>query len=1063
MSLNLFPPLTAEFLVAGGVPFGGYPQQHPYPMYPLQGYPMSPFGYPQQFQEGAGYGFPQGVFPPYGPQGFPAQPGMFVPPVGTATPGAMYPGYPPAAFGPTQAAQAAGGFPGGPSMMPSATQPAGVAGVAGVGAAAQPFGFQQMQGGQPQGFQGTGEQQQMGGASQLAGGPGAQTSQGAQEGTGAMPSQQQYGVPMQGGSGRRQEKPSAGRRQENSSPSAGRRQEKASGGRSAHADSSRVHAQAAAAVERILRANETRRGGCAVKGLTLAEGNVAKRATHAVTCETLRYLPVIKDLIAATGLVNSNWMKAKPHLVYVLVYDLVVSGKGTLGSGAVQKGTLGSGAVQKVVLSHKAALRAALARVLVKQRAASVEELLGPSSDPPVAAYAACESRDCLLTVVKQGAASVEELLGPSNDPPVAAFTSSQSGACLVAGEAASSISGGTAWSLQSHTRFASACSFISPLPPPLYPRYARVNTLRTTSDSVLVHFQAGTPQENGGKEGGIDAGASSKSGDGESGASSSAESAGLRVEGEVSVQQDELIPDVLVFPPGTELHRHALVEKGDLILQLIPDVLVFPPGTELHRHALVVERGDLILQGRASCFPAFILAPRPGWHVLDACAAPGNKTSHLAALMANTGRLTACERDAKRAALLRKNLDKAGVTCAHVHEGDFLAIDPASPEFADVSSSHLLSSDPCVVQAILLNPSEETCSFLNGNPLRSNEGFETQQVVWSPLKPLRGDLLLSQWGLVVRPCVACVLLHPSLSPNSRAGGRGSKGGESGRRGGGRGGGRGEGRGEGRGGGRGGGRDGGRGGGRGGKEEGNGGIEGAEASSGRQGEDERVERLARFQEAALRHALSFPAAQRVTYSTCSVNERENEAVVAAVLPLKPLPSAERITYSTCSINERENEAVVAAVLPAALSCGFRLAPALPAWPRRGMLSYPFGHQVVRTDPATDGTDGFFVALFERHVAGVADVAGAADVAGVADVAGAADMASIADVAGAADEAANADRTTVMTGAEVADPEVRESRAAKRKRQRRAKAAMDEGNVKVARGTSEVGGNPTRGE
>ncbi|CAI7813415.1 unnamed protein product [Closterium sp. NIES-53] len=180
----------------GGVPFGGYPQQHPFPMYPLQGYPMSPFGYPHQFQEGAGYAFPQGVFPPYGPQGFQAQPGMFVPPVGAATPAGMYPGYPPAAFGPTQAAQAAGGFPGGPSMIPSAPQPAGVAGV---GAATQPFGFQQMQGGQSQGFQGTGEQQQMGGASQLAGGLGAQPNPGAQEGTGGMPSQQQYGVPMQGG------------------------------------------------------------------------------------------------------------------------------------------------------------------------------------------------------------------------------------------------------------------------------------------------------------------------------------------------------------------------------------------------------------------------------------------------------------------------------------------------------------------------------------------------------------------------------------------------------------------------------------------------------------------------------------------------------------------------------------------------------------------------------------------------------------------------------------------------------------------------------------------------
>ncbi|CAI5494491.1 unnamed protein product [Closterium sp. Naga37s-1] len=683
---------------------------------------MSPFGYvtsgssyPQQFQEGAGYAFPQGVFPPYGPQGFPAQPGMFVPPVGTATPGGMYPGYPPAAFGPTQAAQAAGGFPGGPSMMPSAPQPAGVAGV---GAGAQPFGFQQMQGGQSQGFQGTGEQQQMGGASQLAGGPGAQPNPGAQEATGGMPSQQQYG-------------------------------EKTGGGRSAHADSSRVHAQAASAVERIMRANETRRGGCAVKGLTLAEGNVAKRATHAVTCETLRYLPVIKDLIAATGLANSNWMKAKPHLVYVLVYDLVVSGKGTLGSGAVQK----------VVLSHKAALRAALARLLVKQRAASVEELLGPSSDPPVAAR--------------------EPLLRASEHPA------------------------------HQHTHYArfllTTLTFL--FPPNLTtadPRYARVNTLRTNTQAVLTHFQTSTAPGNGGSGAGDDGTGSSKSGGDESGggksgddtsavgACSSAGRAAGRAEGEVALQRDELIPDVLVFPAGTELHRHPLVEKG-----------------------------ELILQGRASCFPAFILAPRPGWHVLDACAAPGNKTSHVAALMENTGRLVACERDAKRAALLRKNLDKAGVTCARVHEGDFLAIDPTSPEFADV-------------RAILLDPS---CS---GSGTRHS----------------RGDLLVL----------------PESTQN-----------------------------------------------------------------------------------ACCYILSCP-----------------------LLPLFTVPAAQRITYSTCSVNERENEAVVAAVLPAALSRGFRLAAALPAWPRRGLPSYPFGHQVVRTDPAIDGTDGFFVALFERQVAGAADVAGDAD-------------------------------------------------------------------------------------
>ncbi len=56
------------------------------------------------------------------------------------------------------------------------------------------------------------------------------------------------------------------------------------------------------------------------------------------------------------------------------------------------------------------------------------------------------------------------------------------------------------------------------------------------------------------------------------------------------------------------------------------------------------------------------------------------------------------------------------------------------------------------------------------------------------------------------------------------------------------------------------------------------------SSQGRRSEEDRLERLALFQEAAVRHALTLPALQRLVYSTCSVHERENEAVVAAVLP-----------------------------------------------------------------------------------------------------------------------------------------------------------------------------------
>lgn len=50
----------------------------------------------------------------------------------------------------------------------------------------------------------------------------------------------------------------------------------------------------------------------------------------------------------------------------------------------------------------------------------------------------------------------------------------------------------------------------------------------------------------------------------------------------------------------------------------------------------------QIILQDKASCFPAVVLAPMAEEHatVIDATAAPGNKTSHLSALMQNKGKV---------------------------------------------------------------------------------------------------------------------------------------------------------------------------------------------------------------------------------------------------------------------------------------------------------------------------------------------------------------------------------------------------------------------------------------
>ncbi|KAI2659689.1 putative 28S rRNA (cytosine-C(5))-methyltransferase [Labeo rohita] len=120
-----------------------------------------------------------------------------------------------------------------------------------------------------------------------------------------------------------------------------------------------------------------------------------------------------------------------------------------------------------------------------------------------------------------------------------------------------------------------------------------------------------------------------------------------------------------------------------DLHLQ---DLLVFSAKTDFHDHFLY-KAGHIILQDKASCLPAFLLNPQVGSHVIDACAAPGNKTSHLAAIMKNKGKLFAFDLDAKRLSTMSTLLLRAGVTCHQLANQDFLKVDPQSSEYKEVES----------------------------------------------------------------------------------------------------------------------------------------------------------------------------------------------------------------------------------------------------------------------------------------------------------------------------------------------------------------------------------------
>jgi len=98
--------------------------------------------------------------------------------------------------------------------------------------------------------------------------------------------------------------------------------------------------------------------------------------------------------------------------------------------------------------------------------------------------------------------------------------------------------------------------------------------------------------------------------------------------------------------------------------------------------------------QEEVSVVPATVLDPQPGERVWDACAAPGSKTTQLAALMDDSGVVVATDNNLGRLSALRSNTERLGVTNVAVTNED--ARNHSLKPFGEAEYDRALVDVPC-------------------------------------------------------------------------------------------------------------------------------------------------------------------------------------------------------------------------------------------------------------------------------------------------------------------------------------------------------------------------------
>ncbi|HOK06137.1 MAG TPA: 16S rRNA (cytosine(967)-C(5))-methyltransferase RsmB [Syntrophales bacterium] len=169
--------------------------------------------------------------------------------------------------------------------------------------------------------------------------------------------------------------------------------------------------------------------------------------------------------------------------------------------------------------------------------------------------------------------------------------------------------------------------------------------------------------------------------------------------ETEALCRADNAVPPVVVrvntLRADRESVREGLTAEGMRAEETpySPDGLIVKDARQPLWETAAYKRGEIQVQDEASQLVSYCLAPRRGEVILDLCAGVGGKTSHMAALMGNEGRIVAVDASVGRLQAQRRLLERLGVRIVTPLRAD--ATQDLGPEFL-AAFDRVLVDAPC-------------------------------------------------------------------------------------------------------------------------------------------------------------------------------------------------------------------------------------------------------------------------------------------------------------------------------------------------------------------------------